>query len=185
VCVKTLGGKKPFFDLKYQNTSLLLTSSHLMDTQYLHLLQAMPIFGGIHEPALELLLQHCPEVSIKADNYFFKEGDSANSLFILKEGKVLVLKSEHIKLQYLARGDCFGEMALIDLNPRSASVLVIEDCIALEISHQALYVLYENYLEQFALIQMNLAREVSRRLRALDERLSRLDTELLRVINVL
>ena len=46
-------------------------------------------------------------------------------------------------------------------------------------------VLYENYLEQFALIQMNLAREVSRRLRALDERLSRLDTELLRVINVL
>ena len=38
---------------------------------------------------------------------------------------------------------------------------------------------------QFALIQMNLAREVSRRLRALDERLSRLDTELLRLVNVL
>lgn len=155
-----------------------------MDKQYLSLLQAMPIFGGIHEPALELLLDYCPEVSIKPDNYFFKEGDSANSLFILKKGKVLVLKSEHIKLQYLARGDCFGEMALIDLNPRSASVLAVEDCIALEISYQALYVLYENYLEQFALIQMNLAREVSRRLRALDERLSRLDTELLRVINV-
>jgi CRP/FNR family cyclic AMP-dependent transcriptional regulator len=106
-------------------------------------------------------------------------------LFIVKEGKVLVLKNEHIKLQYLARGDCFGEMALIDLNPRSASVVAVEDCIALEISHQALYVLYENYLEQFVLIQMNLAREVSRRLRALDERLSRLDTELLRLVNVL
>jgi CRP-like cAMP-binding protein len=74
-------------------------------------------------------------------------------------------------------------MALIDLNPRSASVVAVEDCIALEISHQALYVLYENYLEQFVLIQMNLAREVSRRLRALDERLSRLDTELLRLVN--
>jgi CRP/FNR family cyclic AMP-dependent transcriptional regulator len=83
-------------------------------------------------------------------------------------------------LQYLARGDCFGEMALIDLNPRSASVVAVEDCIALEISHQALYVLYEHYLEQFTLIQMNL-REVSRRLRALDERLSRLDTELLTI----
>jgi CRP/FNR family cyclic AMP-dependent transcriptional regulator len=180
-----LGGKKPFFGLKYKNNSSLSYSGHLMDTQYLHLLQAMPIFGGIHESALELLLQHCPEMRVKADDCFFKEGDAANSLFIVKEGKVLVLKNEHIKLQYLARGDCFGEMALIDLNPRSASVVAVEDCIALEISHQALYVLYENYLEQFVLIQMNLAREVSRRLRALDERLSRLDTELLRLVNVL
>jgi hypothetical protein len=62
VCVKALGGKKPFFGLKYKNNSSLSYSGHLMDTQYLHLLQAMPIFGGIHESALELLLQHCPEM---------------------------------------------------------------------------------------------------------------------------
>ena len=90
-----------------------------------------------------------------------------------------------IKLQYLVRGDCFGEMSVIDLNPRSASVVAVEDCVALEISQQALYVLYEHYLEQFTLIQMNLLREVSRRLRALDERLMTLDRDLLRLINVL
>lgn len=156
-----------------------------MDKSYLTLLQAMPIFGGVEEVTLELLLKHCPEVLVTAEHYFFKEGDSANSLFILKQGKVVVLKDERIKLQYLSQGDCFGEMAVIDLNPRSASVLAIEDCVALEISHQALYVLFEQNLPQFALIQMNLARELSRRLRALDERLSNLDKELLKLINVL
>lgn len=155
-----------------------------MDKHYLQLLQAMPIFGAIEEPALELLLEHCPEeIQVTANDYFFKEGDEASSLFILKSGRVLVLKGNNIKLQYLSDGDCFGEMSLIDLNPRSASVLAVEDCLALEISHQALYVLYERYLSQFVIIQMNLAREVSRRLRALDERLSNLDKELLRVIN--
>ncbi|HQV22418.1 MAG: cyclic nucleotide-binding domain-containing protein [Moraxellaceae bacterium] len=156
-----------------------------MDKQSLSLLQAMPIFGGVEESALELLLQYCPQVHVDTDCYFFKEGDSANSLFILKEGKVVVLKDERIKLQYLSAGDCFGEMALIDLNPRSASVLAVEDCVALEISYQTLYILYEQYLPQFTLIQMNLARELSRRLRALDERLSNLDKELLKLINVL
>ena len=48
-----------------------------------------------------------------------------------------------------------------------------------------LFALYEAHLQQFALIQMNLLREVSRRLRYLDERLMNLDNELLRVLNVL
>jgi CRP-like cAMP-binding protein len=76
-------------------------------------------------------------------------------------------------------------MTLIDLNPRSASVLALEPCLALELSNQTLFLLYETHLEQFALIQMNLLREVSRRLRYLDERLMNLDSELLRLINVL
>jgi CRP/FNR family cyclic AMP-dependent transcriptional regulator len=156
-----------------------------MDIQYLQLLQAMPIFGGIHEAALELLLAYCPEKIVQQGDYFFKEGEAADSLFILKSGRVLVLKGTDIKLQYLVRGDCFGEMSVIDLNPRSASVVAVEDCVALEISQQTLYVLYEHYLEQFTLIQMNLLREVSRRLRALDERLMTLDRDLLRLINVL
>lgn len=146
-----------------------------MEMHYLQLLQAMPIFGGIHEAALELLLASSAERVVQQGDYFFKEGEAADSLFILKSGRVLVLKGADIKLQYLVRGDCFGEMSLIDLNPRSASVLAVEDCVALEISQQSLYVLYEQDLEQFTLIHMNLLREVSRRLRALDERLTTLD----------
>ena len=83
----------------------------------------------------------------------------------------MVVKGQNLQLRQLMRSDCFGEMTLIDLNPRSASVLALEPCLALELSNQTLLLLYETHLEQFALIQMNLLREVSRRLRYLDERL--------------
>ena len=81
-----------------------------MDPQYLQLLQAMPIFGGVNQQSLEFLLARCPEVEIAQNAYFFKEGEQADSLFILERGTALVLKGRDIKLRYLVRGDCFGEM---------------------------------------------------------------------------
>jgi CRP-like cAMP-binding protein len=68
-------------------------------------------------------------------------------------------------------GDCFGEMAVIDHCPRSASVRAVEDCRAIRISAADLYQVYAQDLKQFTLIQMNMGREVCRRLRAADGRL--------------
>lgn len=76
-------------------------------------------------------------------------------------------------VRLLEPGDCFGEMALIDLYPRSASIMALEDCAAIEISTSALHTLYERYLEQSALLHMNIARELSRRLRQSDQALFR------------
>jgi CRP-like cAMP-binding protein len=76
-------------------------------------------------------------------------------------------------LHVLGPGDCFGEMALMDLQPRSASVLALADCRAIAFGHDDMLALFESDLEQFALLQMNLGREVCRRLRATDERLFR------------
>ena len=60
-------------------------------------------------------------------------------------------------------------MALMDLNRRSASVRATHDCQAMEIRPSALHELFERDCEQFALIQMNMGREVCRRLRATDD----------------
>ena len=70
-------------------------------------------------------------------------------------------------------GDCFGEMALMDLFPRSASIRALADCTAIELTPDDLMRLYEHDLEQFTLVQMNIGREVCRRLRATDELLFR------------
>ena len=53
----------------------------------------------------------------------------------------------------------------MDLLPRSASVRAVEDCTAIRLSAANLYQVYEQDLKQFALIQMNMGREVTRRLR--------------------
>ncbi|MBY4676247.1 Crp/Fnr family transcriptional regulator [Marinobacterium arenosum] len=145
-----------------------------MPTSKLEILQQMPIFGGISDEALQFLLVRSSAVKLDAGEFFFHEGDSAESLYVLERGKVSITKcweEQNCIIRYLAQGDCFGEMALIDMGPRSATVRAEEDCCAIELSLNALYELYQQDPTQFAMIQMNMARELSRRLREVNERL--------------
>lgn len=147
-----------------------------MDSGQIQLLQRMPIFGAIQARALETLLSGATSVQVAAGDHFFRQGEMADAMFVLQRGRVAVVRhweGQDYRLRELGPGDCFGEMALIDLFPRSASVLALEECLALRLTNTDLYRVYESDLEQFALIQMNIARELSRRLRAADDRLFR------------
>jgi CRP-like cAMP-binding protein len=142
----------------------------------IELLQGMPVFGAIREDALQFLLERSRAVEVRAGGFFFREGDRAESMYVLESGRVEVIKhwqNREFVLHALAAGDCFGEMALLDLFPRSASVRAAEDSAAIEIGSAALLELFEQDAEQFALIQMNIGREVCRRLRATDDALFR------------
>ena len=145
-----------------------------MQEARIELLQRMPIFGGIRADTLQFLLAFCPIVSVPTNKVFFREHEKGDSLFVLEIGKATVLKSWHGQdylLQTLKEGDCFGEMAVMDHCPRSATVRAVEDCTAICISAANLYQVYAQDLKQFALIQMNMGREVCRRLREADSRL--------------
>lgn len=147
-----------------------------MQEARIKLLQRMPVFGGIRAEVLDFLLGLCPVVSVPANEFFFREHDPADSMFVLEAGKAAVLKSwggQEYLLRTLGEGDCFGEMALMDLFPRSASVRAVEDCVAIRLSAANLYRVYAKDVAQFALIQMNMGREVCRRLRETDNRLMR------------
>ncbi|NMF91503.1 cyclic nucleotide-binding domain-containing protein [Aromatoleum petrolei] len=136
-------------------------------------LQQMPLFGGIRADMLDFLLGRCAERAVLAGAFVFREGEPAESMFVLEAGSVAVRRHAcggEVVLCTLGPGACFGEMALIDLSPRSATVQALEDCRALEIFAANLFELYERDVEQFALIQMNIARELSRRLRLADDR---------------
>lgn len=131
-------------------------------------LQQMSVFGGLRADILETVLRDWATVHVREGEDFFHEGDSAGSVFVLLTGRVVVMRcireAEH-RIRELGPGDCFGEMALLDLAPRSASVRATEDCTALEISPGNLLDLYDRDAEQFAIIEMNMGREISRRLR--------------------
>ncbi len=147
-----------------------------MQPMRIELLQRMPIFGAIRDDALRFLLAQAREVSVAAGAHFFVENDPADSMFVLETGRITVFKSwqgRDFVLQSLDAGDCFGEMALMDLCPRSASVRAETDCVAIELGSGDLLRLFERDAEQFALVQMNMGREVCRRLRATDELLFR------------
>lgn len=142
----------------------------------IELLHRMPIFGAIRDDALEFIVDRTLSVRVGAGAYFFREQEPARSMFVLESGRVAVLRNwqgRELLLRTLGQGDCFGEMALMDLMPRSASVRAETDCTALELLPDTLLALFERDAEQFALIQMNMGREVCRRLRETDELLFR------------
>jgi CRP/FNR family cyclic AMP-dependent transcriptional regulator len=145
-----------------------------MKKERLDILQKMPIFGGIREDILEFILKEAPIISVPRGEYFFREKARGTSMYVLEKGRVLVTKlwQEHdYVLAELHKGDCFGEMSLIDLGPRTASVVALEDCSAVKLTNVNILKIYQKDLEQFTMIQMNMAREVSRRLRRTDEKL--------------
>jgi CRP-like cAMP-binding protein len=93
---------------------------------------------------------------------------------VLQTGQVRIQRNwqgNAIKLGSLGPGDCFGEMALIDFQKRSATVIAELPCQAISVPAAALGLLYRQDVEQYAIIMMNLGREVSRRLRLADNRL--------------
>lgn len=147
-----------------------------MTPSRIQLLQAMPLFGGIRDEALEFLVQQAGSVTVPQGQFFFREGERGEAMYVLEEGEVAVVKAWEGRgyvLKRMSRGDSFGEMALVDLFPRSASVKATVDARAMELDGGLLLKLYERDLEQFTLIQMNVAREISRRLRVADERIFR------------
>jgi CRP-like cAMP-binding protein len=136
-------------------------------------LQGMPIFGGLRADVLAALAGDARQVDMPKGGFFFHQDDAAHSMFVLEAGEVAVLRrweGQHLTLGHLREGDCFGEMALIDLLPRSASVQAVQACNAMELSIDSFQKLAQIDLEQFALLHMNIARELSRRLRVADDR---------------
>ncbi len=142
----------------------------------IRLLERMPIFGGINGEILTFLLERSSLVTIPEGEYFFREGSRGTSTFVLEEGSISIVKAWNGRdylLRHLETGDCFGEVALLDFGPRSASVLADVNCTAIEITARDLLEVSKRNFEQFAMIYMNLGRELSRRLRAADERVFR------------
>ena len=145
------------------------------------ILRTVPAFGGLTLETLDFILKLAQTRRVESGEYFCHEHEHGDSVFILEEGEVEIFKSQgdrEIHLRTLDVGACFGEMALIAVIPRSASVRATQHSAALQIKNSSLFKLYEHDLAQFTMLVMNLAREVCRRLYDTDQRLFELATRL-------
>jgi CRP/FNR family cyclic AMP-dependent transcriptional regulator len=138
-------------------------------------LQSHALFGGVSDEGMEVIRPLLKEERFGKGDLIVKEGDSGDRLYFICEGSVEVLKDvssatgdAHRQLAVLVAGDTFGEMELIDIQLRSASVKALEDVSALTLSNRDMHRIYKSNLEVFTMVVMNMAREISRRLRIAD-----------------
>lgn len=94
-------------------------------------LRGIPLFADLEQAELEALAQLGRVRTISRGNVIFYEEDPGTSCYVLLAGKVKIVVNaddgrEHI-LGMLQAGDFFGEMSLIDGQPRSASAVCVED----------------------------------------------------------
>lgn len=139
------------------------------------LLSSTPLFGGLRDDCLIKIFSLMKTDIFQKDEYIIKEGDIGDCIYFIIEGRVSILKNikkeGSVKMNPIASlktGDCFGEMEIIDIQPRAATVRTLEKTHLLILTHRDLYTLRKWDLESFTMIIMNLAREISRRLRIMD-----------------
>ncbi len=136
-------------------------------------LLGIPVFGGLPDATMDRLLDMMQMRGHRAGENVCCEGDLGREMFVVRAGLVDVRKrardqDRQTLLAELKTGDCFGEMSLIDVQPRSATVRALAATRLLRISSEHLDALYRHDVKSYAIVVLNIARDLSRRLRVTD-----------------
>ncbi|WP_375158514.1 cyclic nucleotide-binding domain-containing protein [Bradyrhizobium sp. RDT46] len=140
-------------------------------------LLATPFFGGLSDPGLDLLVSMLAERRFEPGATIVAEGEPGRSMFIVKSGRLAVSKRASsgrvIPISVLERGDFFGEMTLIEMQNRSATVVAEVPTVLYELTAKNLYACYKTDIHAYVIVLQNINRELCRRLRRSDERFAR------------
>lgn len=141
----------------------------------IHRLKDMPVFGGLRDDVVKQILEGSQYVEREAGEPFFLEGERGDSSFVVETGSAALFKlgesGQSHQIRSFLPGECFGAMALLGVYPRSGVVKALEPCRAVEIKADQLFTMYQTDPEQYLLMFMNMARDLSRRLRDTDDQL--------------
>jgi signal-transduction protein with cAMP-binding, CBS, and nucleotidyltransferase domain len=109
-------------------------------------------------------------VEFEQGDYIFREGDLGTEMYVIHQGRVEILKrieGGETQLAVFEQGDFFGELSLLDDEPRSASVRALEDTVVVAINGAT----FVQMLTETPEIAVRMMRKLSGRLRATDKRL--------------
>jgi CRP-like cAMP-binding protein len=136
-------------------------------------LARIPIFAGLPPEILDRFIQAGQVMDMPAAFQLIGEGEPARSVFVVCEGALEIRKrgasGGDIRVAVLHAGDCVGEMALIDIQPRSATVATLTPARVFRLELAEIGKLHRTNTEAYTFLVMNIAREISRRLRRADQ----------------
>lgn len=138
-------------------------------------LREVGLFGGLNDAAVESLAHAHDVVEVSAGDAVFLEGEPGREMFVVLEGEVELTKNVpggDVHIASVVRNDWFGEMSMLDILPRPTTARVVSRARLLRVTAHDLDVLYRRDPKAYTLLVLNIAREMSRRLRAVDSMLA-------------
>ena len=132
-------------------------------------LQKYSLFGGLLEEQIRSILSLMEQENYDPDTEIIIEGKPNDKIYFVIEGEVSVTK-KGVVLSRFGEGEAFGEMEVLDVMPSIATIKSLSPVTVMSISNKALREIYKTDIKAFSLILMNLARDLSRRLRKMDEK---------------
>ncbi|HEY7600427.1 MAG TPA: cyclic nucleotide-binding domain-containing protein [Candidatus Limnocylindrales bacterium] len=127
-------------------------------------LAGVPLFSGISSESMERLAAVAGEQEFAAGQFIVRQGQVGTGLYVILSGSVKVLRGAD-ELARLGRGDFFGELSVIDQQPRNASVQAAESTEVLALASWDLLGL----LESDAQLALNLIKGLVARVRSAGE----------------
>jgi CRP/FNR family transcriptional regulator, cyclic AMP receptor protein len=138
------------------------------------MLGSIPLFRDLNPVELTAIEDQTIEKIAPKNTVILTEGDAGDSLFLIVQGRVKVFIGDEdgreIILKILAPGDFFGEMSMIDRQPRSASVSTLEPSVFRVLSHQS----FQECLDRTPRIGSIVMQALAKRLRDADRKISTL-----------
>ena len=138
------------------------------------LLRTVPIFADVGEADLEKLATLATRKRYPKDGVVFFENEAGDTLFMIAEGRVKVTilgdDGREIILSVLGPGEFFGDMALLDNEPRSATTIAAEDSELLSLSRAD----FQGVLDHNPGIMSSLIKVLTSRLRHANHQISTL-----------
>ncbi len=123
-------------------------------------LKSVDLFGQIPGEDLAQLALITGEEGRDGGEEIFAEGDVGDALYIVLDGRVRVHKKDKL-IAELGERECFGEMAILDASPRSATVTALTDVALLKISRED----FQELLAEKHAIALGIIKVLTRRLR--------------------
>ena len=130
-------------------------------------LKSVDLFSRIPGEDLAQVASIAQEITFEQGDTIIQEGEMGDSLFLMIEGQVLVHRQGK-EITKLGERESFGEMALLDNEPRSASVTATTDVTCLKVERDDFYDLMSEKIE----IAHGIIRTLTHRLREADQKLS-------------
>ncbi len=135
-------------------------------------LREIGLFGGLSDEALDQPSHELHAAFMDAGIEVTREGEHAREMFVVLSGELEVVRrskgGHEGRVAILGPGSWFGEMSIVDVQPRSATVRTVAPSLLLRVTAEDLDRLYRRDMKSYLLLVLNIARELSRRLRVAD-----------------